>query len=130
VVAVWLTSARKALPPRLFVTWDCGFGEIGPRAQVTSISFAQPVIRMFGTLYQYAQTRRFEGMEPRLFPLEVTAEASIESAPDRRLYEPIVFWFGGLADRVLNLQHGSIHRYLVTMLLTLGLLLAIAGGLR
>lgn len=130
LAGLWLKSARSASPPRIYVTWDCGFGELGPRAQMTSISFAQPVVHMFGMLYHYAQTRRFEGMDARLFPLEITAEASIEAAPDQRIYEPIVYWFGRLADRALNLQHGSIHRYLLTMLLTLGLLLVIAGVLR
>jgi hydrogenase-4 component B len=127
-IGAWLRSVRQASPPRIFVTWDCGFGALGPRAQVTSISFAQPVVRMFGKLFHYALTRRLEGTNLRLFPLEITAEASIEAAPDRRLYEPVVYWFGRLADRVLNLQQGSIHRYLFTMLLTLGLLLVIAGG--
>jgi len=128
--AAWLARARSTDPPRVYITWECGFGNLGPRVQATSVSFAQPVVRMFGTLFNYAQTMRLEGLDARLFPLEITAESTVDHPLEHHVYGPMVHWFGRLSDKIINLQQGSIHRYLWTMLLTLALLLAIGGYLK
>jgi hydrogenase-4 component B len=125
-----LLDARSTDPPREFVTWDCGFGVLGPRVQMTSISFAQPLVRMFGTLFNYAQSMRLEGLDSRLFPLSITTKATIDHPLEDYVYGPIARWFQHLADEIISLQHGSVHRYLLTMLVTLTLLLLIGVYLR
>jgi hydrogenase-4 component B len=130
VLSLWLHKASQTYPTRQYVTWDCGFGAVGPRVQATSISFAQPMVRMFGALFNYAQTMEMEGLDSRLFPLKITSEAVVDRPLEHHVYRPFIRWFGDLSETIVNLQHGSIHRHLLTMLLTLIALLIIGGYLR
>lgn len=42
-IAVLLAFAQRKMPVRKFITWECGFGTLGPRTQYTATSFAQPI---------------------------------------------------------------------------------------
>jgi hypothetical protein len=85
---------------------------------------------MFGTLFNYAQTMRFEGLNTRLFPLEITSETTVDHPLEHHVYGPVVRWFISLSDKIVEMQHGSIHIYLLTMLVTLALLLVVGGYLQ
>ncbi|MGO8671360.1 MAG: hypothetical protein ACLQVD_08375, partial [Capsulimonadaceae bacterium] len=128
LIAMSGSVARR--PARRYITWECGFGDLSPRAQVSGVSFVQPIARMFSVVFRYAEGIRVEGMDRRLFPEEVTAITSTESVLEARVYDPAARWFGRVADRVQKLQEGSIHRYLLTMFLTLLVLLVIGGYLK
>lgn len=129
-VTGWLINERSFDPARVYITWDCGFGDVGPRVQATSISFAQPVVRMFGTLFNYAHTLRLEGLDSRLFPDEVLSETTVDHPLEHHVYGPAVKWFDQLSHTIMEMQQGSIHIYLLTMLVTLALLLVIGGYLQ
>lgn len=130
---LWTALDRSSTGPgrpaaRTYITWECGFGDLTPRAQVNGASFVQPIARMFGVVFRYVETLSVKGA--RLFPDEVTASTSTESVLESRVWRPAALWFGRAADRVLRLQEGSIHRYLITIFITLLILLAIGGYVR
>jgi hypothetical protein len=66
-------------------------------------------------------------MNRRLFPDDVTAVTTTEAVLETKVYRPAAHWFGRAADRIVGLQQGSLHRYLLTMFLTLIVLLIIGG---
>jgi hydrogenase-4 component B len=116
--------ASRAL--RRAPAWGCGFTDMTPAAQYTADSFAQPIRRVFGTLWFRARER-------------VTMPPPGDLAParfsfDRRdpvwdsLYAPLAAAIGLGADRLNHLQFLTIRRYLslvfvslVTLLLVLAL---------
>jgi hydrogenase-4 component B len=126
-VYLWMNRAAESMPARSYVTWECGFGPLSPRMQVSATSFVQPIARMFRAVFRYAEVLRIEGMDKRLFPDEITAVTSSESVLETRIYRPVARLIWRLGDRVLRLQEGSIHRYLMLMAATLAVLLIIGG---
>lgn len=123
MLAAWQSRRH---PGRRFITWECGFGTLGPRTQYTATSFGQPISRIFGAIYRYAihvtvGTRRREH-----FPEVVRVETRHEPYLETRVYRPFLKGIrrtaGGL---IMRLQAGSIHQYLVYMFAALALLLAI-----
>ncbi|MDR3710226.1 MAG: proton-conducting transporter membrane subunit [Capsulimonadaceae bacterium] len=128
--AAWTSRARRQRPDRTYITWECGFGALSPRQQVSATSFVQPISRIFSVVFQYAENLRIEGESRRLFPDRVTATSTTEAVLETRLYGPLTMLFKWLGDQVIKLQEGNIHAYLLTMLLTLLILLAIGGSIR
>jgi hydrogenase-4 component B len=127
---IWVATRQlgKKRPERTYVTWDCGFCPLSPRTQYTATSFAQPIVRIFGALYRYEIEISLEGKRPRSFPTEVRAEARHEAYLESRVYSPalraVVRFSEGF---IMRLQAGSIHQYLLFMVVTLGLLLWLGG---
>lgn len=130
VIVLWLRTAASRHPTRSFITWECGFGNLTSRMQATATSFAQPIARMFGVLYGYDVHRHIEGEHRRLFPEEIRAEPQTEAVLESRFYNPFVVWVNRVADRVVALQAGSIHLYLLTMFATLLILLVVGAYAR
>lgn len=104
-------------------TWDCGFGSLTEKTQVSADSFAQPLARIFRPFLRYQNSAKFEGADRRHFPEEVTVETQIISILENRVYLPALALFGGLAKLLSRLQAGSIHLYLLYVCATLCLLL-------
>jgi hydrogenase-4 component B len=122
--AAWMAALSKRRPARRFITWECGFGKLGPRTQYTGTSFAQPIARLFGAVYRYAVEVTVEGRDRRHFPTGVTAGPMHEPYLETRLYAPLLRWFRrGSGALLMRLQAGSIHQYLLYMALALGVLL-------
>jgi hydrogenase-4 component B len=114
-----LASARV----KRFDTWDCGFGPLQPRMQISATSFAQPVARLFGALYRWVVNVRVEGRQREHFPERISAEPDSSSILASRVYRPVLCAVDRLAARLARLQAGSIHLYLFTMFVTLWILL-------
>jgi hydrogenase-4 component B len=123
-LAGWISVLARTRPARRFITWECGFGDLGPRTQYTAASFAQPIAQMFGAVYRYAVQIRIHGHDRRHFPEAVRVDLSYEPYLETRLYAPLVRFIHHAAGTLLmRLQAGSIHQYLLFMLLALGILL-------
>jgi hypothetical protein len=123
-------TLAKRRPARSYVTWDCGFGPLSPRTQYTATSFVQPVARLFGALYRYETEVVVEGAQRRHFPTEVRAESRHEVYLESRVYSPGLNFVLRLSEGfIMRLQAGSIHQYLLFMVLTLVLLLWLGGVL-
>jgi hypothetical protein len=123
-LAGWMSVLSRAQPVRRFITWECGFGDLGPRTQYTATSFAQPIARMFGAVYRYSVQITIHGRDRRHFPEAVRVALSYEPYLETRFYAPLVRLIQHTAGTLLmRLQAGSIHQYLLFMLLALGVLL-------
>ncbi|HEY3418107.1 MAG TPA: proton-conducting transporter membrane subunit, partial [Armatimonadota bacterium] len=123
-LAVWMSVLSRSRPVRQFITWECGFGALGPRTQYTATSFAQPISRLFGWIYRYTVEVSVHGRHRRHFPDLVAAETVYEPYLETRLYAPLLSTFHRVAGIFLmRLQAGSIHQYLIYMALVLGLLI-------
>ncbi|MHB8636191.1 MAG: proton-conducting transporter transmembrane domain-containing protein [Fimbriimonadaceae bacterium] len=127
---IWLGMARiaRGSPLRRSATWDCGFGGQIAKGQYTASGFSQPIVRLFGVLYRYEMSITVEGNQRRHFPTGVRAEARHEAYLESKVYGPLLGGVHRLSERFLaRLQAGSIHQYLLLMLITLTLLLFIGG---
>jgi hydrogenase-4 component B len=123
-IALWMKALSKSYPSRRFITWECGFGTLGPRTQYTASSFAQPISRIFGVIYGYEMQINIEGKHRRHFPQSVEAETSHEAYLETKIYAPLLQSMQRISGVFLmRLQAGSIHQYLFYMALVLGLLL-------
>lgn len=129
---VWLLMRQLAgsRPARTFTTWDCGFGPLSSGTQYTATSFAQPIVRLFGALYRYEMEIAVEGKGRRHFPEGVRAESRHEAYLESKVYSPALKSMTRLSEGlIMRLQAGSIHQYLLFMVITLGLLLWLGGVL-
>ena len=123
-LALWTRRRSAERPMRRFITWECGFGALGPRMQYTAASFAQPIASLFGGIYHYSQELRLSGRDRRHFPEEIEIEPAYEPYLETRVYGPLVGFMRHLSTTlVARLQAGSIHQYLLYMVVALGVLL-------
>ena len=129
---IWglMDMAAKRAPAREYVMWDCGYGPLPARAQYTATSFAQPIARIFGALYRYETAVVVEGKGRRHFPTDVRAESRHEAYLESKVYAPGLRAVQRFSESfVMRLQAGSIHQYLLFMVLTLVLLFWLGGVL-
>jgi hydrogenase-4 component B len=118
-------GSRPADPPA--PTWDCGFDEGSPRAQITATGFAQPVVRIFERFYRsrsYPELVDRGRGRPATFG-KVGRWSEVRGADLLALlYRPVARATEGFARRVSRFQSGGIHAYLAYLILTLLALLA------
>lgn len=123
-LTAWMAALARSRPARQFITWECGFGNLSPRTQYTATSFAQPISRLFGAIYRYAVEINVGGGNRRHFPDMVGAETVHEAYLETRIYAPLLRGLRRVSGIVLmRLQAGSIHQYLIHIVLVLALLL-------
>ncbi len=123
-LTLWMSALSRFRPARRFITWECGFGDLGPRMQYTASSFAQPIARMFRAVNHYVVQVNVHGPGRKHFPDAVSAESGYEPYLQTRVYMPALKLIQDVAGAFLaRLQAGSIHQYLVYMMVALGLLL-------
>ena len=123
-LAYWMSALTKSKPIRKFITWECGFGDLGPRTEYTSSSFAQPIARLFSAMNSYEVQVDVQGKNRRHFPDAVTVESGYEAYLQTRVYIPALKLLKDFAGTFLaKLQAGSIHQYLVYMMVALVILL-------
>jgi hydrogenase-4 component B len=114
------------LMTRSYKTWGCGIN-ISARTEYTATGFAQPIKRVFSTIYQPTVTLETEFLEEsRYFAKHRRFELHIEPTFEKYLYDPVVRVFLGIADRLRILQAGSLHLYLTYIFVTLVILLLFA----
>jgi hydrogenase-4 component B len=107
------------------IIWECGFGSVSARAQVTADSFAQPIARIFNKLLSYSVTCEIEGNDRRHFPERITVAPHTASHIERLIYQPFLKLISFAARSLAKLQSGSIHLYLVYLCVTLIALLIV-----
>jgi hydrogenase-4 component B len=119
-----LVTAGSRRPRERYITWECGFGELGAQTQYTAASFAQPILRLFGRVYSYSLEVAIEGADHRHFPESVVVTTGHEPYLETRVYRPLLRLVQrGAGGLLMRLQAGSIHQYLLYMIVALGLLL-------
>jgi formate hydrogenlyase subunit 3/multisubunit Na+/H+ antiporter MnhD subunit len=123
IAGLWLRAGTV----RRYQTWECGFGPLTHRMQVTSSSYVQPIARLFRTLFRYGVHLQIEGSNRRLFPEEIRVEPEASGGLEWTLYRPLLRAFDWLGELIVQLQAGSLHLYLLTMFATLLVMLYVGG---
>ena len=107
-------------------TWGCGLN-LTPRMEYSATGFVQPIKRVFSTIYQPTVKLETEFLEEsRYFAKRRRFEFHIEPVFQKYLYNPVIVFMSGLADRLRIVQAGSLHLYLAYMFVTLVVLLLAA----
>jgi len=104
--------------------WDCGFEKINARMQYNATSFAMPIRRIFGFLFD---VREQVGLSPQsahpAFPKRLNYRLRVRDRFWGWIYKPIIetsFW---VSRRIGNLQRGRIQVYLIYSFITILVLL-------
>jgi hydrogenase-4 component B len=130
-LALVLAFARNRLlagrSQRAHGTWDCGYIKPTARMQYTASSYAEPMTVLFRRLL--GEKRRLTP-PAGLFPAQGAARFASET-PDRvneGFFTPLFAAVGAACDAVKRFQHGNLNLYILYVLATLVLLLAVTLG--
>lgn len=110
---------------RNFWTWECGYGKLTSHMQATGESLAQPIASLVRPVLQYSMKAEISGTDRRHFPERIKAEAMSQSLLEQKVYGPLIKTIQGLGAHIARLQAGSIHLYLLYLLITVVSLLSI-----
>jgi hydrogenase-4 component B len=124
LVAFRLGGADRRL--RVGDTWGCGRIGQTPRMEYTATAFAEPLRRVFAELYRPTEDLSIDfHPESRYFVQSIAYRSEVEPWFERLLYAPVVSFLRRTAFRVRWLQAGSLHLYLLYMILALVVLLLV-----
>jgi hydrogenase-4 component B len=124
VVAFRLGAADRRL--RVGDTWGCGRIGQTPRMEYTATAFAEPLRRVFAELYRPTEDLSIDfHPESKYFVQSIAYRSEVEPWFERLLYAPVVSFLRRTAFRVRWLQAGSLHLYLLYMILALVVLLLV-----
>jgi len=113
-------------PRRYSKTWACGLN-LTSRMEYSATGFVQPIKRVFSTIYQPTVKLETEFLEEsRYFAKRRRFEFHIEPMFQTYLYDPLIAFVSGLANRMRIVQTGSLHLYLAYIFVTLVVLLLVA----
>ena len=122
VAACRLGAADRRL--RVSDTWGCGRIGQTARMEYTATAFAEPLRRVFAELYRPTEDLSIDfHPESRYFIQSIAYRSGVHPWFERRLYAPVVSLMRWAAFGVRWLQAGSLHLYLLYMILTLVVLL-------
>lgn len=104
--------------------WDCGFEKLTERMQYNGTSFAMPLRRIFGSLFNIKEQVRLSAQSAHsAFPRRLLYSLRVRDRFWGWLYRPIArvsFW---ISRKVGRLQQGRIQAYLIYSFLTIIVLL-------
>lgn len=104
-------------------TWDCGYARPDARMEYTGTAFTQPLTDLFAPILKV----RKQLIKPEsIFPTQASLDEQIEDRGVREFWKPLTVLALRFADRIHTLQSGSLHFYILLMLLTLGAMLLYA----
>ena len=124
-VAFRLGAADRRL--RMGDTWGCGRIGQTPRMEYTATAFAEPLRRVFAELYRPTEDLSIDfHPESKYFVQSIAYRSEVHPWIERLLYTPVVSFLRRTAFRVRWLQAGSLHLYLLYMILALIMLLLVS----
>jgi len=102
--------------------WDCGFPDPNPATQYTADSFAQPLRRVFSTVFR---AREHVAMPPPgdVSPAHLTV--TLHDVVWQILFAPLAGWISFAADKLNHLQFLTIRQYLSLVFVALVVLLLV-----
>ncbi|HBL15783.1 MAG: hypothetical protein A2X36_06280 [Elusimicrobia bacterium GWA2_69_24] len=116
----WLQAGRSRETAE---TWDCGYARPTARMQYTASSFAQPLISLFSPLLRTRE--RLHGREG-FFPKTADWSTETRDASREMLFEPLFNGARQVLGRMRGFQHGQMQIYVLYVVVTLLLLLAVS----
>ncbi|VVB93316.1 F(420)H(2) dehydrogenase subunit L [uncultured archaeon] len=116
------TSARK------YETWGCGQPSVTGRNEYTATAFSKPIRMWFGNIYRsHREIQTTYGGSP-FFKDRFIFDTQIEPIFEKYLYSPVT-WLALTISRLMRIiQTGSIHLYLLYILVTLVIALIYVGS--
>src|SRR5262249_52635204 len=125
VAAFRLGAADRRL--RVGDTWGCGRIGQSPRMEYTATAFAEPLRRVFAELYRPTEDLSIDfHPESKYFVHSIAYRSEVHPWFEWRLYAPALSLLRRTAFRVRWLQAGSLHLYLLYMILALIALLVVS----
>jgi hydrogenase-4 component B len=125
LLAFRLGAADRRL--RLGDTWGCGRIGQTPRMEYTATAFAEPLRRVFAELYRPTEDLSIDfHPESKYFVQSIAYRTEVHPWFERLLYAPLVSFLRRTAIRVRWLQAGSLHLYLLYMIVALVALLLVS----
>jgi hypothetical protein len=125
VAAFRLGSVDRRL--RVGDTWGCGRIGQTPRMEYTATAFAEPLRRVFAELYRPTEDVSIDfHPESKYFVQSIAYRSEVHPWFERLLYAPVVSLLRRTAFRIRWLQAGSLHLYLLYMILALVALLLVS----
>jgi hydrogenase-4 component B len=128
-IAVLAAYRLAAVDRRLRVgdTWGCGRIGQTSRMEYTATAFAEPLRRIFAALYRPTEDVSIDfHPESKYFVQSIAYQSGVHPWFERFLYAPVVSFLRRTAFRVRWLQAGSLHLYLLYMILALVVLLLVS----
>ncbi len=123
IIAVIIIFRRLCLigkDVRTGATWGCGYLFPTPRIQYTGASFAHPVLRLFRSLALFKETIVRPG---GFFPAQGSYHAEHPDPSARLIFLPLFGRAKRFFGRLMVVQHGRVHVYVLYVVLTLIILL-------
>lgn len=112
LLAVNVVLARRHARRDVSMAWGCGAERTSPRMEHNATSYAEPLVRVFGSSLR--ATRSIEVVRHEGSPLLVAEMAFSQQTTDvveERLYLPAARRVDRFGDLARTVQNGSIHRY-------------------
>lgn len=101
---------------RVSLTWDCGYARPSAKMEYTATSFSRSIVDFFRFLL--SPERKTVAVK-EIFPENASVEENVEDGGIVRFWQPIFSLFGKAADKIHILQSGSLHFYLLVLVITL-----------
>jgi hydrogenase-4 component B len=121
----WIARANRRL--RVSDSWGCGRIGQTPRMEYTATAFAEPLRRVFAELYRPNKELTIDfHPESKYFVQSIEYKSEITPWFEKALYGPFVACLRFVARLVRSLQSGSVHLYLVYVMVMLMILLLAA----
>jgi hydrogenase-4 component B len=112
---------------RVSESWGCGRIGQTPRMEYTATAFAEPLRRIFAELYRPTKELTIDfHPESKYFVQSIEYRSEITPWFEKYLYEPCLRVVRLMATQVRRLQSGSLHAYLVYVIIALVILLLTA----
>ncbi|MFQ5480893.1 MAG: hydrogenase 4 subunit B [Thermodesulfobacteriota bacterium] len=120
IILVYAVLHLKNRAVRRAPIWDCGFKKLTPRMQYTATSFAMPIRRIFGYLFDIRENTRIDGFHGHTaLPERIHYHLRIRDRVWGFLYKPLIKAAFGTSRWLGKLQHGRIQVYLLYSFLTI-----------
>jgi NADH:ubiquinone oxidoreductase subunit 5 (subunit L)/multisubunit Na+/H+ antiporter MnhA subunit len=112
---------------RISPTWDCGYARPEAKMEYTATSFSQNQVDFFRWILK---PLRKITLPQGAFPEKADLEESIPDGGIEYFWQKIFSFTGKIADRIHVLQSGSLHFYLLVVVITMAVMLvcAVYGG--
>jgi hydrogenase-4 component B len=104
-------------------SWDCGMPSLTSRMQYTATAFTKPIRMIFKRIYLPRRELRVSYLVRPFFVKSIRYSGEITPFFEKYIYEPVAIFIHKVAGGVRLLQSGSLHLYLLYILITLILLL-------
>lgn len=119
---LWFRFRFSGKNVRTAGTWDCGFAAPTARMEYTGTAFTQPLTDLFGFLLRPLKKITFP---QGLFPERASFETEVPDGGERFLWRPLFGGFAKIAEKLHFLQSGYLHFYLLVVVVTLLIMLAV-----